>query len=378
MHGGVAGTGTCAGRGPRTTGIAGRGRRLGRAGCAGEFPDALGEPGWLVQGDERVAVCHLGQLPAREELGEAPAMIGWHHAVVAGPDDEGGVNQAGRCTPSCWPTYWRSCVRSFVVAGQVAGAGSASARAELAGGLERSWAGAPDSRCLCAGLAEYLEVCELRGVDPVLAGRADVAGYVRYLFERPSHRDVNVVAIDSGAGLANATIQQRLVAVTDHAWPDAPARRLRTRLGELRGTLAPNIDPQPRPSPPRVQLHGKARQMAGRPAPGDHRARSMNPADLRRVDRGGSIPHHARHAPRDQGADRTEAPDHRRRRVGQAVVGINLEPGDLPEHRGGAPYPIELSRAVTMTWLWRPAQRRDRPPPSRLRPLATQRPADRR
>jgi site-specific recombinase XerD len=63
------------------------------------------------------------------------------------------------------------------------------------------------------GLAEYLEVCELRGVDPVLAGRADVAGYVRYLFERPSHRGVNVVAIDSGAGLANATIQQRLVPV---------------------------------------------------------------------------------------------------------------------------------------------------------------------
>src|SRR5438067_2236807 len=46
------------------------------------------------------------------------------------------------------------------------------------------------------GLAEYLEVCELRGVDPVLAGRADVAGYVRHLFERPSHRGVNVVAID--------------------------------------------------------------------------------------------------------------------------------------------------------------------------------------
>jgi integrase len=33
-------------------------------------------------------------------------------------------------------------------------------------------------------------------------------------------------------------------------------------------------------------------------------------------------------------------------------AGINLEPGDLPEHRGGAPYPIELSRAVTMTWLF--------------------------
>ena len=39
------------------------------------------------------------------------------------------------------------------------------------------------------------------------------ARYVRDLRERPSRRGVNVVALDSGVGLANATLQQRLVAV---------------------------------------------------------------------------------------------------------------------------------------------------------------------
>lgn len=63
------------------------------------------------------------------------------------------------------------------------------------------------------GLAEYLEVCERDGVDPVAATRAQVAGFVRELTSRPSRRGPNVVALDSGAGLANATLQQRLVPV---------------------------------------------------------------------------------------------------------------------------------------------------------------------
>ncbi|MGW0803631.1 site-specific integrase [Nonomuraea sp. NPDC002799] len=63
------------------------------------------------------------------------------------------------------------------------------------------------------GLAEYLEVCEREGVDPVAANRAHVAVFVRELTSRPSKRGANVVSIDSGAGLSNATIQQRLVAV---------------------------------------------------------------------------------------------------------------------------------------------------------------------
>ncbi|GAA2593413.1 hypothetical protein GCM10010411_28170 [Actinomadura fulvescens] len=49
--------------------------------------------------------------------------------------------------------------------------------------------------------------------------RAHIAVFVRELTSRPSRRGANVVSIDSGAGLSNATIQQRLVAVrlfSDH------------------------------------------------------------------------------------------------------------------------------------------------------------------
>jgi integrase/recombinase XerD len=66
------------------------------------------------------------------------------------------------------------------------------------------------------GLAEYLQVCEREGVAPVEADRAHVAKYVRELSSRPGKRGANgtkVVAIDSRAGLANATLQQRLVPV---------------------------------------------------------------------------------------------------------------------------------------------------------------------
>jgi integrase len=63
------------------------------------------------------------------------------------------------------------------------------------------------------GLAEFLEVCEGAGVDPVRASRADVAVFVRVLTSRPGRHGANVVALDSGSGLANATLQQRLVPV---------------------------------------------------------------------------------------------------------------------------------------------------------------------
>jgi integrase len=56
-------------------------------------------------------------------------------------------------------------------------------------------------------------MCEREEVDPVTANRAHIAVYVRELTSRPHRRGANVVAIDSGAGLANATIQQRLVPV---------------------------------------------------------------------------------------------------------------------------------------------------------------------
>ena len=63
------------------------------------------------------------------------------------------------------------------------------------------------------GLAEYLQVCERDGTDPLTASRAQVAGFVRELASRPGVRGANVVSIDSDAGLANATLQQRLVPV---------------------------------------------------------------------------------------------------------------------------------------------------------------------
>ncbi len=63
------------------------------------------------------------------------------------------------------------------------------------------------------GLAEYLLTCERVGVDPAAANRADVAAFVRELMSPPHRKGSNVIAIDSGAGLANATIRQRLVPV---------------------------------------------------------------------------------------------------------------------------------------------------------------------
>jgi integrase/recombinase XerD len=63
------------------------------------------------------------------------------------------------------------------------------------------------------GLAEFLLVCEREGIDPVAANPGQIALFVRELRTRPSRRGPNVVALDSGSGLANATLQQRLVAV---------------------------------------------------------------------------------------------------------------------------------------------------------------------
>lgn len=63
------------------------------------------------------------------------------------------------------------------------------------------------------GLTEYLLSCEREEVDPIQANRAHIAVFVRELTERPSRRGRNVVSIDSGSGLGNATIQQRIVPV---------------------------------------------------------------------------------------------------------------------------------------------------------------------
>jgi integrase/recombinase XerD len=63
------------------------------------------------------------------------------------------------------------------------------------------------------GLADYFAVCAREGIDPLAAERPEIARYVRDLTQRPSRRGANIVALDSGVGLANATLQQRLVAV---------------------------------------------------------------------------------------------------------------------------------------------------------------------
>ncbi len=63
------------------------------------------------------------------------------------------------------------------------------------------------------GLAEHLQVCERDGTDPLTVSRAQLAAFFRELASRPGWRGANVVSIDSGTGLANATLQQRLVPV---------------------------------------------------------------------------------------------------------------------------------------------------------------------
>jgi integrase/recombinase XerD len=90
-------------------------------------------------------------------------------------------------------------------------------RHEMAAGWLGIWAdlgrAARTIDAYARGLSEYLELCEREHVDPITANRAHVAVFVRELTTRPSRRGANVVSIDSGCGLSNATIQQRLVPV---------------------------------------------------------------------------------------------------------------------------------------------------------------------
>jgi len=63
------------------------------------------------------------------------------------------------------------------------------------------------------GLEDFLRWCECSGVTASSAGRADVARYVGALRQRRGSRGKGVVALDSGSGLSNATLQQRLTAI---------------------------------------------------------------------------------------------------------------------------------------------------------------------
>lgn len=63
------------------------------------------------------------------------------------------------------------------------------------------------------GLEDFLGWCKRFEVVATAASRADVAGYVGNLRDRPGHRGGGVVSFDSGIGLSNATLQQRLTAI---------------------------------------------------------------------------------------------------------------------------------------------------------------------
>jgi site-specific recombinase XerD len=63
------------------------------------------------------------------------------------------------------------------------------------------------------GLTDYVGVCAREGIEPLAADRAAVARYVGDLLKRPNRSGSNIVGIGSGFGLANATVQQRLVAI---------------------------------------------------------------------------------------------------------------------------------------------------------------------
>jgi integrase/recombinase XerD len=74
------------------------------------------------------------------------------------------------------------------------------------------------------GLEDYLLFCDRLGIDPQRANREHVAKYVHDLAHRPSRRGRTVVTLDSGAGLSNATMQQRITVVRlfyDHLMEEA-------------------------------------------------------------------------------------------------------------------------------------------------------------
>lgn len=63
------------------------------------------------------------------------------------------------------------------------------------------------------GVSDYVAFCSRADIDVGRASRAEIARYVRDLRERPGRRGAHVIAIDSGAGLSNATLQLRLTVV---------------------------------------------------------------------------------------------------------------------------------------------------------------------
>ena len=62
-------------------------------------------------------------------------------------------------------------------------------------------------------LEDYLAFCSRQALLPEAVKREGIARYVRDLASRPSPRGQAVRVLDSGTGLANATLQQRITVV---------------------------------------------------------------------------------------------------------------------------------------------------------------------
>ena len=62
-------------------------------------------------------------------------------------------------------------------------------------------------------LEEYLAFSATKDVPVITAPKGHIAAFVRDLTSRPHRRGANVVVLDSGAGLSNATLQQRITAI---------------------------------------------------------------------------------------------------------------------------------------------------------------------
>jgi integrase/recombinase XerD len=62
-------------------------------------------------------------------------------------------------------------------------------------------------------LEGYLHFCQNQGIAPETANREQISWYVHDMTSRPNPRGTQIRVLDSGVGLANATLQQYLTAV---------------------------------------------------------------------------------------------------------------------------------------------------------------------
>jgi site-specific recombinase XerD len=63
------------------------------------------------------------------------------------------------------------------------------------------------------GLEDYFLFCTIWHLKPETVKKEHIAAYVGFLAKRPNARGVNIISLDSGVGLSNATMQQRITVV---------------------------------------------------------------------------------------------------------------------------------------------------------------------